>query len=249
MRRCASNGLLIVRRTASQPAAYYLTIMEKGSAKIPHQQLDYRPVHITYRLAGSLSKAILSKIRKNYEIQLATLDAKLAFHPEILQSGIYKREAFKLNAQYELDIDQALHTVRDGPFHLKKPELAIEVIDSWKFLQEQGAVYVYVVCVMGNHVHAVVRAPDGEDEIEIGKLMNRHKAHTARVCNQLIGKVGTPFWEHLYFDRRVRRGKFARVMWYVLNNPVKVNLVDDWRDWGGTYLNPQYDALFRNSLG
>jgi len=35
-------------------------------------------------------------------------------------------------------------------------------------------------------------------------------------------------------------------MWYVLNNPVKAGLVKNWKDWPATYLNPDFDLLFRN---
>lgn len=163
----------------------------------------------------------------------------------MLSSGIYKHELFAINARYELEIDQALHSIADGPFYLSDPRLAKEIIDSWKFLHDNEDVYVYAVCVMGNHVHALVRAPEGKDEVDIGSLMNRHKSHTARICNKLIGKTGTQFWEHFYFDRTVRRGKFNRVMWYVLNNPVEAKLVSTWTEWTGTYLNPEFDLLFR----
>jgi REP element-mobilizing transposase RayT len=219
--------------------------MEKSNAKVPHQPLDHRPVHVTYRLAGSLPKAILKLIRARHESRKAELEAKVKTYPGILQSGVHASELFALNARYELDIEEALHAVSEGPFSLMDPQLAKEVIDSWLFLQDEGDVYVYAVCVMGNHVHALIRAPDDHDTVDIGALMNRHKAHTARVCNKFLGKTGTPFWEHLYFDRTVRQGKFERVMWYILNNPVKSKLVADWRDWAGTYLNPDFDALFR----
>ncbi|MBC6994155.1 transposase [Neolewinella lacunae] len=114
-----------------------------------------------------------------------------------------------------------------------------------KFLHDRQEIYLYVVCVMGNHVHAIVRAPEGVEKVNIGKLMNRHKTHTAQVCNKLLGKTGAPFWDHFYFDRTIRKNKFERAMWYVLNNPVEAGLVRDWRDWGGTYLNPDFDSLFR----
>ncbi|WP_187271149.1 transposase [Neolewinella aurantiaca] len=218
--------------------------MKKSPAKLPHQPLDHRPVHVTYRLAGSLPKAALKTISARHEACKAELEIKAKTHPGILQSGVYASELFSLNARYELDIDEALHTIASGPFYLQDSDLAHEIIDSWLFLQKESAVYVYAVCVMGNHVHALIRAPDGLDTVDIGALMNRHKAHTARVCNKLIGKTGTQFWEHFYFDRTVHRGKFERVMWYVLNNPVKSRLVEDWQDWAGTYLNPDFEALF-----
>ncbi|WP_090165110.1 transposase [Neolewinella agarilytica] len=159
---------------------------------------------------------------------------------------MYKKKLFEINANFELEIDHALHAIKKGPFHLCDVRLAQIIIDSWIFLQEHQFVYICAICVMGNHVHALVRAPEGKETIDLGKLMNRHKSHTARLCNRILGTTGTQFWEKFYFDRTVRQGKFDRAMWYVLNNPVKSGQVKDWRDWPGTYLNPDFDALYRN---
>jgi len=32
-------------------------------------------------------------------------------------------------------------------------------------------------------------------------------------------------------------------VYYILMNPVKAGLVDDWRDWPGTYLSPNFYGL------
>ena len=215
------------------------------NAKVPHQNIDLEPVHITYRLAGSLPVVVLKEIKNKHQRSKEDLELKSKQNPLFLRSGMHAKALFQLNARYELEIDEALHKIKSGPFHLMQPALAREIINSWKFLQEQTAVYVYAICVMGNHVHALVRSPTDKEEIDIGALMNRHKAHTARTCNKILGLTGTQFWEHFYFDRTVRTGKFTRVMWYVLNNPVEAGLVKHWEDWGGTYLNPDFDALFR----
>lgn len=245
MSRSAANARVAFAAERLNQGMPNLTTMKKENAKIPHQNLDHRPVHLTYRLAGSLPVSVLEDIRLKHEERKRQLEAKSKDNPELLRSGLYAREAFVINARFELDIDEALHAVKSGPFYLQEPALTKEVIDSWKFLHDKGDVYLYAVCVMGNHVHAVVRAPDGRDEADIGRLINRHKSYTALECNKIIGKTGDPFWEHSYFDRTVRKGRFERVMWYVLNNPVKAGLVSDWRDWPGTYLNPDFDALFR----
>ena len=35
-----------------------------------------------------------------------------------------------------------------------------------------------------------------------------------------------------------------RVMWYVVNNPVKAGLVNRWSDWPYTWVHPEYVRLF-----
>ncbi|SEP66326.1 hypothetical protein SAMN05444359_101399 [Neolewinella agarilytica] len=48
--------------------------MEKRSSKVPHQDLDFRPVHITYRLAGSLPNVTLSLLREKHEFAKRELE-------------------------------------------------------------------------------------------------------------------------------------------------------------------------------
>jgi len=33
--------------------------------------------------------------------------------------------------------------------------------------------------------------------------------------------------------------EFTRILAYIVNNPVKAGLVDEWRDWPYTYVNPE----------
>ncbi|MTB50019.1 transposase [Lewinella sp. W8] len=219
--------------------------MESKYSRVPHWDIGLMPVHITYRLEGSLPKEIVSRIRADFLAKKKKLAFEVERQSDVLHSGLYSNEKAKVMAQFEWEIDEALHHTKQGPFHLEHPQLAQIVIDSWKFLHLQKDIYLYAVCVMSNHVHVIVSTPPGKESVDIGGLMNRHKAHTSRECNKILGKTGTRFWEHFYFDRVIRKGKFIRVMWYVLNNPVKAGLVADWRNWNGTYLNPDYDLLFR----
>ena len=98
---------------------------------------------------------------------------------------------------------------------------------------------------MSNHVHVLARSRSGEN-IPAGNIMQSVKSYTAAKGNHILGRTGT-FWSLSYFDRDVRPGKFTTVMWYILNNPVKANLVTHWEQWPATYLNPDLDLLFRSS--
>jgi hypothetical protein len=97
---------------------------------------------------------------------------------------------------------------------------------------------------MGNHLHVVVRAPNDQETTPLGPIMSSLKRHTARQSNLILNATGQPFWEPIYYDRDVRPGKFIRVMWYVLNNPVAAKLVEGWEDGPYTYLHPKYRSLY-----
>jgi REP element-mobilizing transposase RayT len=146
---------------------------------------------------------------------------------------------------YHLGIDDALHELSNGPYHMSKPEIAEIVMDCLKWLAENERWFLYSVCIMGNHLHVVARVPDGQEELDLGPIINSFKTFTSNRGNKVLGTTGSAFWAPVYYDRDVRKGKFTRVMWYVLNNPVAARLVDSWMDWRFTYVHPEYLELFR----
>ncbi|MBC6994154.1 hypothetical protein QWY85_18660 [Neolewinella lacunae] len=104
--------------------------MKEGTPRILHHNLDYQPVHLSYRLAGSLPVAVLDKIKSDYEQRKAQLTIRSNEHRAQPPSKDYAREIFALHARFELEIDEALHSIKSGPFHLADPSLAKEIIDS-----------------------------------------------------------------------------------------------------------------------
>lgn len=209
-----------------------------------HYPIGKQPIHITYRLYGSIPKKFQEalQIKRQRELHKARDEAS-RLSAGLAGQILVKRE-FEINARYELAFDEYLHNGTNGPYYLSRPEWVVEILKSYAYLHENNDVFVYAVCVMSNHVHAIVRGPDDVDHVDIGALMSRHKRHTARKCNELLNVTGNPFWDEGYFDRTIRQGKFTTVMWYVLNNPVKAGLVDNWREWPGCWLNPAYASLF-----
>ncbi|MEL7161905.1 MAG: transposase, partial [Bacteroidota bacterium] len=148
--------------------------------------------------------------------------------PQRTKEEVFRQGNYQINAEYELAYERALHEIKTGPRFLAKPVIATLILDSWKNLQEREQAYVYAVCVMSNHVHVLLQeASAGKKLSDLGKLMNNHKGYTARMANRILNRTGQGFWDRTYFDRRVRQGKFTRVMWYVLNNPVKAGLVSE----------------------
>jgi hypothetical protein len=65
------------------------------------------------------------------------------------------------------------------------------------------------------------------------------KGSTARACNLVLKRSG-PFWNHESYDHYVRNEQeLERTIKYILNNPVKAELVEEWKDWQFTYVNPE----------
>ena len=65
--------------------------------------------------------------------------------------------------------------------------------------------------------------------------MGSLKGWTARRCNEALVRQGQ-FWQHESFDHVIRHQvERARVVKYVVDNPVKARLVEHWQDWPWSY--------------
>ena len=146
--------------------------------------------------------------------------------------------------------EDELHNTTAGPTWLKIPEVASIVAESLHFLN--GKSYTLIVfCIMSNHVHAVfMPLLDERSLIEVtgsnplrfettaqtlGAIMDSLKGYTARAANKFLGRTGK-FWEAESYDHQIRNSdSLARIVAYVLNNPVKAGLVKDWPQWPWTW--------------
>ncbi len=66
-------------------------------------------------------------------------------------------------------------------------------------------------------------------------ILRRIKGSTAREANKILKRSGA-FWQHESYDHVIKDGKeLDKIVWYVLNNPVKAGYVDDWQKWKWNY--------------
>lgn len=86
---------------------------------------------------------------------------------------------------------------------------------------------------MSNHVHVLFTL--FENSRSVSKIMQSIKRYSARQANKILNRTGS-FWQAESYDHIVRDEKeYYRVIKYILNNPVKVGLVEKWEDWEFTY--------------
>ena len=65
--------------------------------------------------------------------------------------------------------------------------------------------------------------------------MQSLKCHTARQANKILGSEGA-FWRDESYDHVIRDGEeHARIIHYVLENPVKAGLASNWDEWQWRY--------------
>ncbi len=65
----------------------------------------------------------------------------------------------------------------------------------------------------------------------LASIMHSIKRHSARECNRLLGRTGS-FWQDENYDHYIRdESEWMRTLRYVINNPIKAGLVEEWQQW------------------
>jgi REP element-mobilizing transposase RayT len=114
------------------------------------------------------------------------------------------------------------------------PRLAAMIVEAIQMRRERQVWRVYAYCLMPDHLHLVVqlRAPEGAatTPVSLLRVMEGFSSFTTRQAWQygLHGKL----WQHDQYDRFIRTDReFSQQCQYVLNNPVRRGLVEDWTLW------------------
>lgn len=109
------------------------------------------------------------------------------------------------------------------------------------------------MCIMPNHVHAIIVLKEDEDVHGVGRgshvgrggsqthpyqhdyenrkrhglpeIVRALKSFSARHINEMMGTQGTPFWQRNYYERIIRSERHMNaVRKYIRNNPLKWEL-------------------------
>jgi REP element-mobilizing transposase RayT len=134
-----------------------------------------------------------------------------------------KRRQLKQNAAYHVTA-----RINRGEMVFNEIAMRILFLAYIKRVKKKHSFAIYNFCIMGNHVHFVIR-PDKDSSLS--KIMQWLLGNYAKAWNKAHGVKG-----HLWGDRfhsviiSDRRG-FLKVFTYVSNNPVEAGLVVNARDW------------------
>ncbi|GAB3581575.1 REP-associated tyrosine transposase [Hymenobacter daeguensis] len=209
-----------MRYEVMHPQTYYRRNM-------PHIVPPGATLFITFRLAGSLPAAAVQQLQAELEAALDTISQAI---PADEQPAAAHRARKAYFGQFDAQLDGSA----SGPDWLRQPAVAALVKRELDLLPELQ-INVLSYCIMPNHVHVVLQLPEGPD-VAFGKLMQRLKGRTAYAANKLLGRRG-PFWQHESYDHLVRGTReLARINSYVVMNPVKAGLVENWEEWPFTAL-------------
>ena len=222
---------------------------------LPHIQPPGATFFVTFHLAGSLPQSVLRQWREE-KSQLETEKSRILKLQNGTDLASVEHRIFQQKREWFRKIEKTLDDAQSGPVWLKDDQIAKVVADSMHYLD--GKVYhLDAYCIMANHVHVVfvplpiqssnvartfsLRANANDAQTKslcyntLSSIMQSLKGYTARRANQLLGRRGA-FWQHESYDHCVRHpNECRRIITYVLNNPVKAGLVDEWEKWRWNY--------------
>ena len=196
---------------------------------LPHYQPSGATFFVTYRLAGSLPVVVIDRLNQEFQQQCQALQRNA-------KPGISTTEAiYTLRKKYFAKFDACLHRNPNEPYWLSDERVAAIVADSLHFLA-QRYFDLWAFCIMPNHVHILIQLFPSAPRLY--QVMQKHKRFTAQTGNTVLQRNGQ-FWARESYDHLVRgNGESERIVAYILNNPVKAGLVEDWQAWQWSYLHP-----------
>ena len=223
----------------------------------PHIHPPDATLFVTFRLAGSIPKAVLRKYRAEKE----WLDNELKRINSPTAELAEKQAArwLEFHRIWFRKFEDILHAAKNSPMWLEAPDIRriiAEKIEADATEKYRLAAY----SIMSNHVHIVFKpnlsarnlheekTAQGlrfkSEEETLAQIMQSLKGVTARAANLALNRSGA-FWEHESYDHFVRNeDEYWRIIKYTLDNPVKARLVQNWQDWAGNYLAPGLSGRF-----
>ncbi len=192
---------------------------------LPHIQPPGAILFVTYRLVDSLPKSVQGKLVADANISARRLN-------EVGDPQERATLAYAAQKRQFAQWDKHLDTITSGTHWLRRRAIAQIVADSLHDLD--GKRYdLDCYTLMSNHAHVVFKPlvkTNGRYH-SLSSIMHSHKRYTAWKANNVLGRKGQ-FWQHESYDHVVRDvAELNRIRQYVLNNPVKVGLVDTWEEW------------------
>ena len=201
---------------------------------LPHYHPSGYPLFITFRLAGSLPLEMVAEVRAQREFELKALKQNT---PD---------ERYKVEKRCFDRYDDWLDRCEFGPHWLQACSIA--QIAAKEIHNLNGDRYrLLTYCIMPNHVHLLIGSlVSGEAnhrgrsaKYPVSDTLRLLKGRTARECNLELKRNGS-LWQHESYDHVIRNEQeLEQTILYILHNPVKANLVREWKNWPFTYISSE----------
>lgn len=210
---------------------------ENYHRNLPHFFPNGERFFITTSLKGSIPREIIVQLKTEFETVKNRI--KLEHQNDLI---LYNLELTNAQKRYFGHIDKHLDNYNGGFHWLKQPEIAQIIVDAFQY--QNGKSYdLLAFTIMSNHFHLLFDT--ASYNIHPTTIMSSMKRFTSRQSNILLNRTGIPFWQEESHDRFVRDDEeLFRIINYILQNPVKANIVSHWKDYPYTWVNEKYLNMF-----
>jgi REP element-mobilizing transposase RayT len=204
---------------------------------LPHFFPNGERFFITTSLKGSIPQEIIIQLKTESEAVKKRIKLECQNN-----SILYNLELANAQKRYFGYIDKHLDNYNGGFHWLKQPEIAQIIMDAFHY--QNGKNYdLLAFTIMSNHFHLLFDTANYD--VHPTNIMSPMKRFTSRQSNILLNRTGIPFWQEESHDRFVRDDdELFRIINYILQNPVKANIVSQWKDYTYTWLKPEFEAMF-----
>ncbi len=186
---------------------------------LPHWRVLNKKYFVTFRLKNTIPEDVVKELkaeRIKLEISKAT-----------------KEEIDEFTRFEFIKIESILDNLNNDFCYLKKPEIASLIIDSFNFIEKEFRWEFPCLTIMPNHVHCLALKQPGAS-VSFESTLGSLKQHVSREANKILGLKGRRWCDENY-DHWCRTPESVdRAIKYIINNPVKAGLVNDWQDWKWT---------------
>jgi REP element-mobilizing transposase RayT len=197
---------------------------------LPHKQETGAVIMISWRQNMTIPQAILDLMQ---ELETAWDQTHL---PNESRSALHKQKYFAFDAE--------LPKYNHPDFSLTAPPYAA-IIKNALHYYEKRLYRLLAYCLMSNHIHIMIQPIPNAQAITplIPDIVSRIKSYTAKKINEQRGTKGS-VWAHDFYDTMMRNDEHLwHALSYILNNPVKAGIVDNWQDyphgfWNRTLFEP-----------
>ena len=205
------------RFLSTQPSKLVSGLHSRGA--LPHLKREGASYFVTFRLAGTLPKAVLFRLKLERAALLRQAEAQ--------NRPLTWQEQKQLFDWYAEKVDSYLDAGH-GECCLRQEEIASLVAGAIRYFD--GSRYVLRAwVVMPNHVHVVVHP---EPPNTLSAILRSWKTFTAVRANRLLGREGATFWQSESYDHCCRDDQdVAHCCAYTLQNPVHAKLCPRAQDW------------------
>ena len=217
---------------------------EHYRGNLPHFQKPGQWYFITCVLAGAMPKNTISKYSQKLETVARIYKYLWTNDPNGKKFMIARRDYFIALEKYRRAFESVLHNSDTAEIKLSK-ENNRQQIEKALWFWDGKRLKSHAWCIMPNHLHWVVSLFEKNEKGEpvyLQDILHSVKLYTARRINDNEGRKGR-LWTHESFDTTIRNNRhFIKVVNYTKNNPVASGLVNNWKEWKGTYVEPDLEV-------